>query len=61
MSQLTAIQNDLVLGFLDRYVKGVESDYPGEVLTRYPELMVRDRDDIRRQAEALGLGASEGD
>ena len=60
VSQLTAIQNDLVLGFLDRYVKGVGSDYPGEVLTRYPELMVRDRDDIRRQAKALGLGGSGG-
>ena len=60
VSQLTALQNDLVLGFLDRYVKGVESDYPGEVLTRYPRLMVRDRNDIRRQAEALGLGGSEG-
>ena len=60
-AQLTAIQNDLVLGFLDRYVKGVASDYPGDVLVRYPELMLRDRDDIRRQAEALGLGGAGGD
>ena len=60
-AQLTAIQNDLVLGFLDRYVKGVATDYPGDVLARYPELMVRDRDDIRRQAEALGLGGAGGD
>ena len=60
VAKLTAIQNDLVLGFLDRYVKGVESDYPSAALARYPELMVRDRDDIRRQAEALGMGAPGG-
>ena len=55
-AQFTAIQNDLVLGFLDRYVKGADSNYPSGVLAKYPELMVRDRDDIRRQAEALGIG-----
>ena len=54
--KFTAIQNDLVLGFLDRYVKGNDSDYPAGALARYPELMVRNRDDIRRQAEALGMG-----
>ena len=43
-------------GFLDRYVKGTDSDYPAGALARYPELMVRNRDDIRRQAEALGMG-----
>ena len=55
-AKFTAIQNDLVLGFLDRYVKGIDSDYPTGALARYPELMVRNRDDIRRQAEALGMG-----
>ena len=47
-AKFTAIQNDLVLGFLDRYVKGDDSDYPAGTLARYPELMVRNRDDIRR-------------
>ncbi len=56
-ARFTAIQNDLVLGFLDRYVKGIDSAYPAGALARYPELMLRDRDDIRRQAEALGIGA----
>ena len=41
---------------LDRYVNGNDSDYPAGTLARYPELMVRNRDDIRRQAEALGMG-----
>ena len=54
-AKLTAIQNDVVLGFLDRYVKGVDSSYPTGVLAKYPELMLRDRDDIRRQARALGI------
>ncbi|MDE2806767.1 MAG: hypothetical protein OXN18_16620 [Gemmatimonadota bacterium] len=56
-ARLTAIQNDFVLGFLDRYMKGVESNYPTDVLEKYPELFVRDRNDIRQQAEALGIGA----
>ena len=54
VSKFTRIQNDLVLGFLDRYVNGVDSDYPRRVLEKYPELMVRDRNDIRRQAKELG-------
>ena len=56
-ARLTAIQSDLVLGFLDRYMKSIESNYPADVLEEYPELFVRDRSDIRRQAEALGIGA----
>ncbi len=56
-ARLTAIQNDLVLGFLDRYMKGIESNYPADVLDRHPDLFVRDRDDIRTQAAALGTGA----
>lgn len=56
-AQLTAIQNDLVLGFLDRYMKGVGSNYPADELEKYPDLFVRDRDDIRTQAAALGIGA----
>ena len=54
VSKFTSIQNDLVLGFFDRYVKGIDSDYPRRVLDKYPELMVRDRNDIRRQAKELG-------
>ncbi|MCY3548271.1 MAG: hypothetical protein OXH49_15460 [Gemmatimonadetes bacterium] len=56
-AKLTAIQNDFVLGFLDRYMKGIGSNYPANVLGDYPELFVRDRNDIRQQAEALGIGA----
>lgn len=59
-AKFTAIQNDLVLGFLDRYVKRLGSGFPDDVLARYPELMVRDRNDVRQQAEALGLGGSGG-
>jgi predicted dienelactone hydrolase len=54
VSKFTGIQNDLVLGFFDRYVKDIDSDYPKGVLERYPELMIRDRDDIRRQANERG-------
>lgn len=55
-ARLTAIQNDVVLGFLDRYVKGVGSNYPAGVLELHPGIFERDRNDIRRQAEALGIG-----
>jgi hypothetical protein len=54
VEKFTRIQNDFVLGFLDRYVKGLDSDYPSSVLDKYPELMVRDMRDIREQARGLG-------
>lgn len=60
VERFTVMQNDLVLGFLDRYLKGDDSAYPAagfpaQVLSTHPHLLVRDKDDIRRQAEALGL------
>lgn len=55
-ARLTAIQNDVVLGFLDRYVKGIGSNYPADVLELHPEIFEKDRNHIRRQAEALGIG-----
>ena len=48
--------HDLVLGFLERYVKGIESDYPAIALDRHPAIFVRNRDYVRRQVEVLGIG-----
>ncbi|MEO8452776.1 MAG: hypothetical protein ABI647_23490 [Gemmatimonadota bacterium] len=48
--RFTAVQNDLVLGFLDRYVKGKTNGFPKAALAAHPELLIRDRADIRRQA-----------
>ena len=56
IARFTAIQNDVVLGFLDRYVKGIGSDYPAGVLKLHPGIFEKDRNHIRRQAEALGIG-----
>jgi hypothetical protein len=50
VAQAVPMQNDLVLAFLDRYVRGKGNDFPGAVLAKYPRLIVRDRSDIRRQA-----------
>lgn len=55
-ARFTAIQNDVVLGFLDRYVKGIGSNYPSDVLESHPQIFEKDRHHIRRQAEALGIG-----
>jgi len=53
LGRLTALQNEMVRGFLDRYVKGEPNGYPAALLRAYPELIVRDRADIRRQALEL--------
>lgn len=63
VERYTAMQNDLVLGFLDHYVKDDEAKYPAagfpvQVLARHPQLLVRDRNAVRLQAEALGLGGT---
>jgi hypothetical protein len=51
LSTFTAIQNDLVSGFLDRHVKGAPSDFPARALARHPELIVQDLSWLRERAE----------
>jgi hypothetical protein len=46
----TAILNDLVRGFLDRYLKGAPSDFPADALATHPELIVQDLSWLRERA-----------
>jgi hypothetical protein len=39
----TKVQNDLVLGFLDRFVKGEADGFPRSVMKRHPDLIRLDR------------------
>lgn len=60
VGRYTAMQNDLVLGFLNRYVKDDEvkypaAEFPAQVLSMHPQLLVRDKNAVRLQAEALDL------
>jgi hypothetical protein len=50
LGSVIEIQGDLVLGFLDRYVKGERNGFPRSVIRRHPRLIVRDRFDIRPPA-----------
>jgi hypothetical protein len=50
--KFTAIQNDLVRGFLDRHVKGVSSDFPTTAVAAHPELIVQDLSWLRERAQA---------
>jgi hypothetical protein len=52
LATVTAIQNDLVGGFLDRHVKGVASDFPGPTLAAHPEVIVQDLGWLRERARA---------
>ena len=52
LATFTAIQNDLVGGFLDRHVKGVPSDFPTRVRAAHPELIVQDLSWLRERAQA---------
>ena len=52
LATFTAIQNDLVRGFLDCHVKGVPSDYPAAALAAHPELIVQDLSWLRERAQA---------
>jgi len=52
LATFTAIQNDLVRGFLDRHVKGVPSDYPAAALAAHPDLIVQDLCWLRERAQA---------
>ena len=54
LTTFTAIQNDLVGGFLDRHVKGVPSDFPAPALAAHPELIVQDLSWLRERAQAEG-------
>jgi hypothetical protein len=45
----TAILNDLVRGFLDRYLKGAPSDFPAGALATHPELIVQDLSWLRER------------
>lgn len=51
LANFTAIQNDLVCGFLDRHVKGMPSDFPAPALARHPELIVQDLSWLRERAQ----------
>jgi hypothetical protein len=52
LSTFTAIQNDLVRGFLDRHVKGFTSDFPTAALAAHPEVIVQDLSWLRERALA---------
>lgn len=52
LTTFTAIQNDLVGGFLDRHVKGAPSDFPTRALATHPELIVQDLSWLRERAQA---------
>jgi Platelet-activating factor acetylhydrolase, isoform II len=52
LTTFTAIQNDLVAGFLDRHVKAAPSDFPAPVLATHPELIVQDLSWLRERAQA---------
>jgi hypothetical protein len=54
LATFTAIQNDLVRGFLDRHVKGVPSDFPAHELATHPDVIVQDLSWLRERAEAEG-------
>ena len=51
LATFTAVQNDLVAGFLDRYVKGVSSEYPTRERAEHPELVVQDLSWLRERAK----------
>jgi len=50
LATFTAIQNELVSGFLDRHVKGVPSDFPAHALSMHPDLIVQDLSWLRERA-----------
>ncbi|MGH7648764.1 MAG: hypothetical protein ACREND_11640 [Gemmatimonadaceae bacterium] len=50
LTTFTAIQNDLVGGFLDRHVKGAASDFPARALAAHPEVIVQDLSWLRERA-----------
>jgi hypothetical protein len=54
LATFTAIQNDLVRGFLDRHVKGIASDFPAHPLAMHSELIVQDLSWLRERARAEG-------
>jgi pimeloyl-ACP methyl ester carboxylesterase len=51
LATFTAIQNDLVGGFLDRHVKGAPSDFPARALATHPEVIVQDLSWLRERAQ----------
>lgn len=50
LSTFSELQQSLVCGFLDRHVKGVLSDFPVSVRTRFPDLLVQDLKWLRERA-----------
>ena len=54
LAGFTSAQNDLVLGFLDRHVKGMDGNYPDDVLQKHPSLFLRDMTEIRETAQRMG-------
>jgi hypothetical protein len=56
LSAFTGIQNDLVGGFLDRFVKGANSDFPASALATHPELITQDMSWLRERAQAECFG-----
>jgi predicted dienelactone hydrolase len=51
LATFTAIQNDLVGGFVDRYVKGAPSDFPARALAAHPDVIVQDLSWLRERAQ----------
>jgi len=51
LNAFTGIQNDLVLGFLERHVKGNASNFPALELAAHPEVIVQDLSWLRERAQ----------
>jgi hypothetical protein len=51
LSTFTAVQNDLVRGFLDRHVNGTPSDYPTCELATHSDVIVQDLSWLRERAK----------
>ena len=52
LATFTAVQNDLVGGFLDRHVKGAASDFPTRERAAHADLIVQDLSWLRERARA---------
>ena len=50
LATFTAVQNDLVGGFLDRHVKDASSDFPTRVRAAHSDLIVQDLSWLRERA-----------
>ncbi len=58
LETFTAVQNALVGGFLDRYVRGADADFPTRQLAEHPQVIAQDLGWLRERARAEFPNAS---